>query len=219
MSFDKVFNSIIGESTRKFDYDKDIELYPLEYNEYPIDVTEEDEYHKYRTIDGVTYELSLDGVDKVVKISDVYETDGNTFYPDKIDAYQTYIEHGGIIQTLPVHEVKGGNIVRIDDMIETLIEMKDDVLGENGYDKYWEICRTINIDPDKVEELLELYYYPEKWDDEDKLVMSEFIDRIVKYFTLEHDEEPDKYYLRDHNHRFRALKRIGVEHIMVEVIG
>jgi len=72
MSFDKVFNSIIREATRKFDYDKDGDEYPIEDEEHPINVVDMDDHHQYETIDGVTYELGLNGTDKVVKISDVY---------------------------------------------------------------------------------------------------------------------------------------------------
>jgi len=52
-------------------------------DEYDIDVVTRDRIHKYENLDGVTYELSRGGDDRIVYIEEVENTPENLFYPDQ----------------------------------------------------------------------------------------------------------------------------------------
>ena len=105
-----------------------------EYDIETID-TSNDAYD-YQRLNGVLYRLSGKN-EKIVAVSDVTHTVENTFYPDHIDRYYNYIQDGGAIETLPVHEIGLADSNRLRSLIDYLYED----LYENDYDTFWDEFR------------------------------------------------------------------------------
>lgn len=103
-------------------------------DEYDIDVVTRDKIHNYEYCDGVLYELSRNGDDRIVYIEDVENTPENMFYEEQIDRYVQYIENGGILQSFSVQSSKKAN--NLQDMLE-YIDDEDD-----GFNIIYSICKT-----------------------------------------------------------------------------
>ena len=98
-----------------------------------IEKVTRDKYHEYDSVDGITYELSLNGDDRIVHISDIEHTPENTFYQDQIERYMEYIEDGGILQSFPV------SASRKADNLEEMLEYLSD--ADDGIDIVWDLFK------------------------------------------------------------------------------
>lgn len=172
-------------------------------DEYNIDVVTRDKYHRYDNCDGVTYELSINGDDRIVYIEEVENTPENLFYPEQIDRYVQYIEEGGILQSFPV--ISSKKATNLQDMMEYI----DD--SDEGFDIIYSICKNNPWDKDprpENEKMWQVYmdsfwdFYSEPVDhgfDEDALATGEYPLKLV--YTIEdlhevyhswEDDEPQK---------------------------
>jgi hypothetical protein len=124
-------------------------------DEYDIDVVTRDDYHEYEYCDGVMYELSQNGDDRIVYISEVENTPENMFYPDQIERYVQYIEDGGILQSFPVHSNKIAT--NLEEMLEYLYDNTDE-----GLDIMWKLFKNSygenKVENEKMYDLYSKYY-------------------------------------------------------------
>lgn len=226
------------------DYDSDVDADEDETdededesNDYPdgygINKLKRDNEHEYETLQGVTYRMSYTGKDTIIDIGKIEETLENTFYPNQIKKYIDYIREGGIIDTFPVS---------VSPLAYSLEEMLD-FIDENYYDTPWsdtvddEIltpspfwndiapsCMNIYLYTDEDEEyfkytrinrkartLNEVFPLEDRTPDE--LALLEELKIVFKFF-----EENKEYTLTDMNHRFQAVKELGVTAVWVELV-
>lgn len=195
-----------------------------EEDEYPIEILEIDDYHKYERCGGVLYQL--DGDYREVSVNSIAETEENTFYQEQIDKYVRYIENGGIIETLPVQVNIKYNFEEFLEEYDNLDDVYDDFIRFLK-DEYDEEIKSVVIDVlddyiDKLEDFDRLnyrsssinYMFPSDITEEE-----EEIKDILKPVYVFLKEECEEFTLTDMNHRFRALQEIGVKNILVEEIN
>jgi len=191
----KVLMSFLKESTGSLDLSDSILS-----EGYDIETVERDSNGRFKSVDGVMYKLSGNN-DKVVDVNTVFTTTENIFYEDQIDRYVDYIEDGGVLETLPVNEIKYSDI----GPEEHLQRMED----EDVEFAYEVADKFFGGDMDEYNEMVEHF-----WDE------AEIPNEIEQYIARYYEQNiPVEYHLIDHNHRFTALKRIGVSEIMVEVMN
>jgi hypothetical protein len=189
-------------------------------DENPITIITPDNHHEYTTLNGVRYELDGgDSVEKAVDINTVQNTEGNTFYQDHIARYKEYIQNGGIIHTFPVQDLSE-TIDNVDDMVT---DLEDSSTGDIYTANYWLFQDHYNVDYKALDRLIENYQGLEFLDEEDpeeaQIIQDvrKFVDAVKEYYSDEGGTE--EYHLIDHNHRFEALKELGVSTIMVDIVG
>jgi predicted transcriptional regulator len=97
-----------------------VEYHTIDDSGYQITRVIRDDNHDYEYCEGILYELSKSGQDKVVYISEIENTEGNLFYNDQIDRYVEYLEDGGVLETFPVQESIIGGCRNLTEMLEYL---------------------------------------------------------------------------------------------------
>jgi hypothetical protein len=194
-------------------------------DEYEITIVTVDDNHDYGTCDGIRYELS--GNDTIVNIEDIEHTEGNQFYQDQVDRYVEYLNDGGILETFPVSESSVCN--NLDEMFEYL----DDT---NNFDEMYDLLKDyktlydlpglyeIGFEPEdygfnegtEMDDIIGINslnkYYKEDNENYDKDIYDGLV-AIIKYF-----DDLKTYDLSDSNHRFMAVKELGVTSVLVEVM-
>lgn len=180
----------------------------------PITKIKQDNYHKYQVVDGIKYELS-GGNEQITNIENVENTEGNSFYDDHIDKYVNYLNNGGIIHSFPVQTITG--LQSIDEMVRDLEESSR---GDMYEAPYWKFQDKYKISYQELDELIELYndkdYFDE--DDENEKIQLDKIERFTKMVKSFYEDEVEEVYsLTDHNHRFEAVRKMGVKSVMVDI--
>lgn len=92
-------------------------------DEYEIEEVKQDSSHDYEYCNGVMYELSNGGDDRIVSIGMVEHTPENSFYDEQVERYMEYINDGGILQTFPVVSSKLAS--NLDEMLTYLDDEED----------------------------------------------------------------------------------------------
>lgn len=238
-----IYKSYIYESITDYD-DEDIdnesevdeddeeeEYDPNDDDPHPIDKLKQDDEHKYQYFNHVMYRLGYNNNDFALNIDQIEATPGNTFYPEQIDKYEKYIREGGIIDTFPV---------RVSPLAYDLKSMLDycdevDIDSTNG-DELYNIRKgtileditflyELYMDNDEGEEFykynrinkharrLEDVFPPDNRTPEE-LELMEALSHIFKFF-----EENKDYTLTEMNHRFEAIKRLGITAVLVEPLN
>lgn len=190
--------------------------YDYNSGEYPITIVKMDNHHDYTTVDGVRYELAGgNSKEIIVPIESIETTQENTFYSNHIQAYKKYIQDGGILQTLPVQEITQ-NDMSMKEMIDDLENSNNDEDWKNSY--YWTFQDRYHINYKELDRLIELYNNKDEYlDDPDQLEEILEFEEWVKEWYDEHLDEKTTYHLLDSNHRFQALKELGVQNVMVDI--
>jgi hypothetical protein len=195
-------------------------------DEYEIEGVKEDNNHRYKYVDNVKYELSLNGTDEIVNIDQVESTPENTYYEEQIERYVEYIQNGGIIQTFPVQTSK--ICYTLECMLKYLDESDNfDIVYDLLHNKYKELyniflkeglymihyeAEDYGFEPDAdLSSIRTINELSNSYIDQDNNIYHGLVE-IMEYFEYEKE-----YTLTDFNHRFEALKRLGKKRIMVEV--
>jgi hypothetical protein len=206
-----IWNSYIKESSSYSD------------DEYPINIITQDNYHEYKIVEGIKYELAGgDSNEKLAYVSDIESTEGNTFYQDHIDRYKEYIENGGIIHSFPVQDISDPP-TDIENMVDNLENSSSGDIYEAAY---WLFQDKYNIDYKELDRLIELYrdedslslYVDEEENPEDYEKLENEVEQF-KTWVKEwyNDETEEQYSLIDHNHRFEAIKQMGIKTTIIDI--
>ena len=211
-------------------------------DEYDIVKVTRDNRHEYSIVDGITYELSRSGEDLMVDIDLIEHTEENLFYHDQIERYIQYIQEGGILETFPVNESDLGGVSNLEEILDYLQESENfellyELTGDKKDNHLWlyDTNDTISLDIEKygidsgilnkirnVEDL-NLYYgsdyedgYTEEELEDGEIFWKEEYHNTFKHL-LEYWEDNKEYTLTDMNHRFSALKELGVKRVYVDL--
>jgi len=211
-------------------------------DEYQITRVVPDDYHEYKRLDGITYELSTGGGDKVAYVSEIEHTEENQFYDDQVKRYIKYLENGGIIETFPVNESSLGGAYTLEEMIEYLTERDNfdlmydlvNVKDSKAHFSLYDALDGLTYDSEsygvedgvlsKIRNVSDLdkYYgkdYLKQFDEEEIEDYGYYWE--PEYYQgfkniLEHWEDNKEYTLTDMNHRFMAVKALGVKRVIVD---
>ena len=211
-------------------------------DEYDIVKVTPDEYHRYERVDGILYELSLDGGDKVVHVDDIEHTEGNLFYDDQTKRYIKYLENGGALESFPVNEGQLGGAYTLEEMCDYLAESENfdlmydlvNVKDSKAHTSLYDAIDSLSYDSEsygiegsvlsKIRNVADLdkYYgkdYLSQFDEEEIEDYSYYWE--PEYYNgfkriLEYWEGEKEYTLTDMNHRFTAVKALGVKRVYVD---
>tara|TARA_R110002126_G_scaffold1909_1_gene11343 strand:+ start:8470 stop:9189 length:720 start_codon:yes stop_codon:yes gene_type:complete len=211
-------------------------------DEYDITRVVPDDYHRYKRVDGITYELSTNGGDKIAYVSEIEHTEENQFYDEQVKRYIKYLENGGILESFPVNESSLGGAYNLEQMIEylnegdnfdlmyDLVNVKDskahfslyDALDSLSYDS-----ESYGITDDILSKIknindLDKYYgedYLSDFDEEDIEDYGYYWE--PEYYQgfkniLEYWDDNKEHTLTDMNHRFMAVKALSVKMVYVD---
>jgi hypothetical protein len=205
--------------------------YSDEYGEYDIEKVTRDKRHDYEYCDGILYELSGSGNEKIVSINDIEHTPENIFYDNQVDSYIKYINDGGILQTFPVYEShRFDNLGQMVDFIDEFSDEAVDIFHDLYYgknDKFYNITKErfgigifdLYIDDyfdgiSGLEDITDVNEIEEYW-----LEDNEEYDYKKGLITLfNHLRGYEEYRLDNFNHRLQALNKLGKERVYVDVI-
>jgi len=208
--------------------------YSDEYGEYNIEKVTRDNRHEYEYCDGILYELSGSGNEEVVYVDEVEHTDENTFYDNQIGSYVDYLNDDGILQTFPVDKT-----YKYDHLGELIEELTND--SDFGVDFVFDLFK------DKNKTMYDLYFsaygfgvfdldIEDYFDGIDNIYQVTHIKDIDDYFSYDEESEDYNdiknglkemmkyieneyiYHLKDFNHRFSAVKRLGKERVYVDIM-
>ena len=211
-------------------------------DEYDITKVTVDKHHKYERCAGILYELSRGGGDLIVYINEIEHTEGNQFYEDQVQRYVKYIENGGILESFPVNESSLGGAHTLEEMCEylsesenfdlmyELINVKDSKAQVSLYDALDSVTydsESVGLEPYVLSKITNL-------SDLDKYYGSDYLSNFDKeeiqdngyywepeYYQgfkniLEHWMDSKEYTLTDMNHRFMAVKELGIDRVYVD---
>ena len=214
-------------------------------DEYQITKVTVDDYHQYERCDGILYELSRDGGDFIAYVEDIEHTEENQFYDDQVERYVKYIEEGGALESFPVQETQIGDAYNLEEMLEYLGDTDNfDLMYElvhvkggnsNGHTSLYDCVDSLSYDSDSygIEESvlakirnkkdLDEHYgknYLEQFDEEDiedygYYWEQEYYDGFLR--ILEYWSDNKRYTLEDMNHRFTAIKQLGIKRVYVDL--
>ena len=147
-------------------------------DEYDVVKVTPDDYHQYANCDGITYELSSNGGDEIVYVSEIEHTGENMFYGDQVERYIKYLENGGMLESFPVNVGNLGSAYSLEKMCEYLSE------SEN-FDLMYDL---VNVDNSKAHISLydaidSLSYDSESYGINDKIL-----------YKIRNKSDLDKYY-------------------------
>jgi len=211
-------------------------------DEYEITRVVPDDYHRYERIDGITYELSTNGGDKIVYVSEIEHTEENQFYDDQVKRYIKYLENGGMLESFPVNESPLGSAYNLEQMIEYLTERENfdlmydlvSIKDSKAHFSLYDVLDSLSYDSEsygiadgilsKIKNLndLDKYYgkdYLSDFDEEDIEDYGYYWE--PEYYQgfkniLEYWDDNKEYTLTDMNHRFMAVKALGVKRVYVD---
>jgi hypothetical protein len=211
-------------------------------DEYQITRVVPDDYHRYERVDGITYELSTNGGDKIVYVSEIEHTEENQFYDDQVKRYIKYLEDGGMLESFPVNESPLGGAYNLEQMIDYLSERENfdlmydlvNVKDSKAHFSLYDALDSLSYDSEsygiadgvlsKIKNLndLDKYYgkdYLSNFDKEDiedygYYWESEYYQGFKN--ILEYWDDNKEYTLTDMNHRFMAVKALGVKRVYVD---
>lgn len=191
------------------------------------DIKQDDE-HDFERCDGVTYRLSGKN-EKIVNVSEVTFTPGNTFYNTRVNEYVKYIEDGGIIDSFPVRKLRLAN---------NLYDMCKFLYNHYGADDYYEHEAELSIFKSKffdniVPDLTDMFdpksehFVPglnKKATNtnnlfEDKNLEKEFEHKKDFQLIFDFFDENFEYNLTEMNHRFKAIKKLEIESVYVDIVN
>lgn len=189
-----------------------------------------DNHSEYKYLENVLYKLG--SMTLQMDVSEIKHTIENTFYADQIENYKEYIEDGGILETFPV-EI----ILRESDKIDNLDKIMDFMQDTNNFDDMWLIFfkhtdwktydklfdkirdGNFNVKAKSIEDVnIESTEDEENDDIEDVLTDEEYsmLENIFDYFSDKTLFNEMEVYLTDFNHRFAAIKELGIKSVLVE---
>ena len=225
---------LINDSTEHYTQDED--------DEHTIVRVIQDDYHEYRRCDGVLYELSTSGDDFIVSVDEIEHTEENQFYHDQIERYVKYIRNGGALESFPVQESQLGDAYNLEEMIQYLSESDNfdlmydlvNVTDSKAYKSLYDVLDNLPYDSESygIEDKLlskirnktdlDKYYgsdYLESFDEEEIEDYSYYWE--PEYYEgfkriLEHWADNKEYTLTDMNHRFSAIKELGIKSVYVD---
>jgi len=203
---------------------------------YPITVVIRDKHHRYESLGGVMYEIGNEDNTHYVDTEEIQATEGNQFYEDHIERYIEYLQYGGVIETFPVQH--------IEPQVMSLSAMVDEILNDSDllFEFLDEFKSGVTLewkrDYKEVDRLLEYASWIKPWMyksweealealGEDGLIegdidedgwdnMLELLDDVNTF--RKNNAVGEEWHLNDMNHRFEAVKRMGVSTVIVEVI-
>lgn len=182
-----------------------------------------DNHSEYKRLGDILYKLG--NVTLQMDVSTIKHTIENTFYADQIENYKEYITDGGILETFPVEIV-----LRDSDKIDNLDKMMDFMMDIANFDDMW-IPFLKHTDWKTYDELfdkirdgdfdvkvssiddMEKEGIDSLSDDEYKM-----LEHIFDYFDGKNIFGEMEVYLTDFNHRFAAIKELGIKSVLVEPI-
>jgi hypothetical protein len=213
-----------------------------EGDEYDIVKVTIDDYHRYKRCNGILYELSSDGGDFIVYTNEIEHTEENQFYDDQVQRYIKYIENGGILESFPVIESSLGGAYSLEqmcdylaesdnfDLMHDLVNIKDSKAHVSLYDAIDSLSydsESFGIEPSilsKIRNISDLNKYygsdylsnfdKEEIEDSGYYWEPEYYQGFMK--ILEHWEDNKEYTLTDMNHRFMAIKSLGINKVYVD---
>lgn len=211
-------------------------------DEYEITRVVPDDYHRYERVDGITYELSTNGGDKIAYVNEIEHTEENQFYDDQVKRYIKYLEDGGMLESFPVNESPLGGAYNLEQMIEYLGERENfdlmydlvNVKDSKAHFSLYDALDSLSYDSEsygiadgilsKIKNLndLDRYYgkdYLLNFDEEDIEDYGYYWE--PEYYQgfkniLEYWDDNKEYTLTDMNHRFMAVKALGVKRVYVD---
>ena len=212
--------------------------YNSDYGDYDITEVTQDDHHRYETVAGITYELGS-GENEILSVGEIEATPENTFYENQIEAYVKYIEDGGILESFPVQKYEN-KLTRWE--LYQKLEDNNELYGWT-----WDIEKEYDFDFYELEEKLSEFddifntnftkdinnfdmskYNVNDLDlemlgmegEEDKI--EELKDKVGSLLetldTIREEENEIEYTLTDMNHRFEAVKRLGIDRVWVELV-
>ena len=215
-----------------------------EGDEHDIQKVDRDNQHEYQYCDGVLYELGYNDNDTIAYITEIEHTEGNSFYEDQVERYVKYIQNGGVLESFPVTEYPLGGAKTLEKMCEylsdgdnfdlmwDLVNVKDNKAHFSLYD----IIETLSYDSESVGIEESVLSSIRNLDDLNKFYGKNYIKQFdaeeiedygyyweEEYYNsfkkiLEHWDDNKEYTLTDMNHRFEAVKRLGKERVIVEIV-
>lgn len=211
-------------------------------DEYEITRVVPDDYHRYERVDGVTYELSTNGGDKIAYVSEIEHTEENQFYDDQVKRYIKYLENGGMLESFPVNESPLGSAYNLEQMIDYLGERENfdlmydlvSIKDSKAHFSLYDTLDSLSYDSEsygiadgilsKIKNLndLDKYYgkdYLSDFDEEDIEDYGYYWE--PEYYQgfkniLEYWGDNKEYTLTDMNHRFMAVKALGVKRVYID---
>tara|TARA_R110000851_G_scaffold848_3_gene2872 strand:+ start:1197 stop:1916 length:720 start_codon:yes stop_codon:yes gene_type:complete len=211
-------------------------------DEYDIVKVTVDKYHKYERCGGILYELSRDGGDLIVYVNEIEHTEENQFYDDQVQRYVKYIKNGGALESFPVNESSLGGAYTLEEMCDylgesdnfdlmyDLVNVKDskahvslfDAVDSLSYDSESFGVEALTLS--KIRNISDLdkyygsdylsYFDKEEIEDNGYYWEPEYYQGFRK--ILEHWVDSKEYTLTDMNHRFMAVKELGVDRVYID---
>lgn len=201
---------------------------------YPINKLTQDNEHTYQILQGIKYRLGYHEKDEVVSVAQIESTPENTFYPQHIQKYVEYIKNGGIIDSFPVSvSPLAYNLEGMLDFIDENYfngpyseEVNEEIIEESPFieaiapnchelylytdeDEKYYIYKRINKNARTLEQV-----FPADNRTPEEIKLMEELEIVFNFFN-EHKE----YTLTDMNHRFEAVKELGVTAVWVDIVN
>lgn len=201
---------------------------------YPINKLQRDGEHEYVSLQGVNYRLGYNNKDEVAAVDRIEATPENTFYPQHIQKYVEYIKNGGIIDSFPVSiSPLAYNLEGMLDFIDQNFygtEYSDDLdsdvllssdflntLSGNLYELYmdtdegekYHIYNRINKNARTLEQV-----FPADNRTPEEIQLMKELSSVFEFF-----DEHKEYTLTDMNHRFEAIKEMGITAVWVDKVN
>lgn len=181
-----------------------------------------DNQHYYPSLNGIIYEKSDNGNEEIINVDEIEHTEENTFYDNQIKNYVNYIKQGGIIQTFPVDEYKEFN--NLQEMLEHLEEdfdMMYDLLRVNHREVFDMNLSDVYIDPEEYGIEIDLELVKTFKMLEDNFNRDEGNEKVFNALKdiMNHMSNIKSYTLKDFNHRFAAVKEMGVKSVWVDIMN
>lgn len=212
--------------------------YNSDYGDYDISEVTQDDHHRYETVAGITYELGS-GENEILSVEEIEATPENTFYENQIEAYVKYLEDGGILESFPVQKYEN-KLTRWE--LYQKLEDNNDLYGwtwdiEKEYDlDFYELEEKLNefdeifdtnftkeinnfdMSKYKVEDL-DLGILGMEGEEEQIEELKNKVGELLEILdSIREAENEVEYTLTDMNHRFEAVKRMGIDRVWVEIV-
>jgi hypothetical protein len=213
-------------------------------DEYDIVKVTVDKYNKYERCAGILYELSREGNDFIAYVSEIEHTEENLFYDDQVKRYVKYLKNGGALESFPVNKSSLGGAYTLEEMCDYLgepdnFDLMYDLVNVNdskAHAPLFDAVDSLSYDSAsfgiessvlyKIRNIAELDKYygkdylsqfdKEEIEDNGYYWEPEYYQGFAK--ILEHWTDNEEYTLTDMNHRFMAIKALGIDRVYVDPI-
>lgn len=211
-------------------------------DEYDIVKVTVDKRHRYERCGGILYELSNEGGDFIAYVSEIEHTVENEFYEDQVQRYTKYLKNGGALESFPVDESSLGGAYTLEEMCDYLGESENfdlmydlvNVTHSKAHVSLFDAIDSLSYDSESFgieasvlsnirnKSDLDKYYGSDylSYFDEEEIEGNayhweqEYYQGFMK--ILDHWKDSKEYTLSDMNHRFMAVKALGIDRVYVD---